>query len=136
VVELKIVGSPATNAATAQHLDELGASLALALFVLGDDVGRARSRHHLTVTSQIPAVDATRQMATGTGWARLSSRLMFVIVNKSTRVSDSDVKVMCVAHQLRYDTAPVWDKPLEVVVYSGAITTTERSSVRAALGTK
>jgi hypothetical protein len=124
VVELKIVGSPATNAATTQHLDELGASLALALFVLGDDVGRARSGHHLTVTSQIPAVDATRQVATGTGWARLSSRLMFVIVNKSTRVSDSDVKVMvrAVAHQLRG------------VSDTGSVFTCRRQ--RAALGTK
>src|SRR5689334_21146057 len=44
---------------------------------------------------------------------------MICVTNKSTRVSNSDVKAMvqAVAHQVRYDAAPAWGKSPIPVVY-------------------
>src|SRR5215813_4855538 len=44
---------------------------------------------------------------------------MITVVNKSTLVTDDDVKVMvrAVAHQLRYDAAPVWSRTPIAITY-------------------
>jgi hypothetical protein len=44
---------------------------------------------------------------------------MINVVNKSTLVTDDDVKVMvrAVAHQLRYDAAPAWGRTPVAISY-------------------
>src|SRR5262249_1856732 len=73
--------------------------------------------HVVGLSSVRMAHERQRGSAAESGLAQ--SAPMINVVNKSTLVTDADVKVMvqAVAHQLRYDAAPAWGRALIGVTY-------------------